>query len=511
MNLKNIILFLSIGLLVLSCTDDFEEINTDPDKPTTTDPNYIFNYVAKEGAGYFGMDNDYFNRRNFQYWIMHTSPFGNSTMPPYEMLTQDHIKSIWAYFYTNLGSNCQYLVNMTSENPDDDTKHQIATIWKVFNFHKATDLWGDVPYSEAWQLLDGFTPEASRPKYDTQEDIYNSFLADLKSAADAIEADPKEAFQNDEIYNGNTDLWIKFANSLRLRLAVRSGNNSVVSEIITEDNLISDNTESATYDYLDSKDWWNPYYDAEINSKNPINPDAIGTAVPKISRLMELQLKNTNDPRLQIFATPTELNDTLYVGVPNLMDVNKKEQQALRLQKTNTSYIGARYYTNPSITKPLLTYSEVCFLRAEAAQRNWTTEDAQTWFENGIRSSMEFYGVAEDDIVDFIAANPYDNTIKQIIEQKWVSLFLDGWEAFSEYRRTGYPQLMKWDMVLDGTQIIDTTWVEVPREYVAGRVPYPENELNFNEVNYVDAVSRIGEDTFHKQVWFSKQFGEVNY
>lgn len=524
--LKYISIILFIGTLFTACTEKFEEINTDPDHPTDTDPNYIFNYVLKEGAAYFGMDNDYYNRRNWQQWIMYTSPFGNSKMPPYaDKLPQDQIKSIWQYFYSNLGSNCHLLVDMTSENPEDSVKHQIAKIWKIYNFHKVTDLWGDVPYSEAWQLLDGYSPEASKPIYDKQEDIYASFLSDLKQASNVMENSTQAGYQNDELFSGNTTLWVKFANSLRLRLAVRSGNSAVVSEIVNEDNLISNNTENAIYEYIESQNWWNPYYDAEINSKNPIDPEAIGSAVPKISRLMELQLKETNDPRLFLFASPTEQNDTLYVGVPNLLDGNKKEDQALRLSKRNTSYIGSYFFGSPTLKKPLITYSEVCFLRAEAAVRGWTGEDAQTWFQEGMRSSLEFYEVNDTEITDFIADNPFENTIEQIMEQKWVALFMDGWESFSEYRRTGYPQLMKWDMVINTgppITITDTTWVEVPRSYVPGRIPYPNNESDFNGENYEKALNDMGLSSggdqiepwyyeAYNQVWWSKLFGEVNY
>ena len=89
---------------------------------------------------------------------------------------------------------------------------------------------------------------------------------------------------------------------------------------------------------------------------------------------------------------------------------------------------------------------------------------------------------------------------------------MDGREAFSEYKRTGYPQLKKYDLVLDGIKIKEIEWVIVPRDYVPGRVPYPLDERDLNTVNYNEAVNRAGgKDDYYQQVWWSKKFGEVNY
>ncbi|HCC31080.1 MAG TPA: hypothetical protein DEQ03_13705, partial [Marinilabiliales bacterium] len=105
----------------------------------------------------------------------------------------------------------------------------------------------------------------------------------------------------------------------------------------------------------------------------------------------------------------------------------------------------------------------------------------------------------------------FNNTLEQIMVQKWISLYLNGWEAYAEYRRTGYPQLKKYDLVLDGIKIKEIDWVDVPREYVPGRLPYPDKELKLNEENYLKAVEQIGGDSYYQQVWWGKKFGTVNY
>jgi len=95
--------------------------------------------------------------------------------------------------------------------------------------------------------------------------------------------------------------------------------------------------------------------------------------------------------------------------------------------------------------------------------------------------------------------------------QKWIALFLNGWEAFAEYRRTGFPQLFKWDLELDGIKINSADWVEVPREYLPGRLPYPDDEFDLNYTNYKEAVDSQGGDSYYQQLWWSKQYGTVDY
>ncbi len=509
---KLYITFLGFILVFSSCTKNFEEINTNPNNPDITDPNYIFNYVIKEAGGEYGLQNSY-NITYFQRWIMQTSAvYGNSTMPPYSLFDQFRIKNLWEYYYSNLLLNCHILEKLTEDDPDEINKYEVARIWKAYCFHKVTDLWGDVPYSDAFKLIDEYSADAIKPQYSSQEFIYNDMMQVLKDAAANLNPD-KAFYNNDMIFDGNLDLWRKFANSLRLRLAVRSGNETVVNEIISENKLISSNDESALFKYIKSTDWWNPLYETHIDSQNPNNPDLTGTSVPKVSELMMQTLVLNNDPRLEIYAQPIETDNTTYRGAPNLMNSIIKEQQALGMGVSTVSYIGKYFFKNPELEKPILSYSEVCFLRSEAAFRGWTGENAEVWYNEGIRASMEFYEIEEDDINAFISGDgAYNNSLEQIITQKWVSLYLNGYEAFAEYRRTGFPQLKKYELELQGIRIISFEWADVSRTYVPGRVPYPDDEIGLNNKNYLQALdNQEFDDTYYEQVWWAKKFGIVNY
>ena len=435
--------------------------------------------------------------------------YGNSPMPPYTIFDQYRIQLLWQYYYSSLLLNCTVLENMTADDPGDINKYQVARIWKAYCFHKVTDLWGDVPYSEAWRVLDEYNPDNITPAYDSQEDIYADLLAILAEAAADI--DPAAPFyKNDMLFDGNLDLWVKFANSLRLRLAVRSGNETMVAEIINEGNLMSDADESAVFTYIEDQQWWNPYYEININSINVSSPELTGTSSPKISELMKLQLEHTDDPRLEVYAQPMEFDNITYKGVPNLMNATLKENQAMGMGAFTSSYIGRYFTQNPTLPNNLLTYAELCFLRAEAAFRGWTSESAQEWYEAGVESAMEMYGIGTAEVDLFLTGDgAFNNSLEQIITQKWISLFLNGWEAFSEYRRTGFPQLKKWDLELDGIKILSADWIDVPRNYVPGRLPYPDDENDLNHDNYQDAVDAQGGDSYYQQLWWGKKFGTV--
>jgi len=511
--IKTLQIIFAVGILFFNgaCTDDFEALNENPSTPSNTDAEYLFNYVIKEGAGEYGIVTNY-NYNYLQRWVMQTAAvWGNSTMPPYTLFDQYRIGLLWEHFYADLLLNIEVILNKTENDPQAANNYNVARIWKVYNFHKVTDLWGSVPYTEAWQVLEGYSSAAIHPKYDSQELIYQDMLNELKDAASKLD-NSMPFFSNDNIYDGNLENWKKFANSLRLRLAIRSGNQDIVNEIISEDNLISSNAENATFEYINDQNWWNPYYELHIGSRNPSNPDLTGTSVIKISELMKLHLESTNDPRLEIYAQTIELDNSTYRGVPNLMDANKKENQALGMGVTSTSYIGKFYSRNPTWNKPLLTYAEVCFLRAEAALREWTSENAQEWYEKGLRAGLEYYNIPENEIEAVITTGaPFNNSLEQIITQKWVALFLDGWETFAEYRRTGYPQLKKYDLELDGVRILNFEWVNVPRNYVPGRLQYPDSEIDLNNTNYKEAVESGGGDTYFQQLWWSQKFGDINY
>ncbi|RLD53161.1 MAG: hypothetical protein DRI94_00775 [Bacteroidetes bacterium] len=492
MKLKNIKYMIAVGAILLtisSCRKNFEDINTNPNNPTQTNPEYLFTYILKEGGGEYDMFT--VNKSFLSQWIMYASKsFGNSTMPPYFYLTQQKIKGLWESFYTKILLNTNELLILTKDDPEAVNKYSLARIWKVYTFHKITDLWGNVPYSEA------LNSNILKPVYDNQEDIYSDMLNELGEAVAAIDYD-KQSFSEDAdiLFHGDLDKWVKFANSLRLRLAIRSGNQSIVTELMNEDNFISNNNESANFYYPSSLDDRNPWFDYFENYE---------TAIGQVSEFMVTKLQDLNDPRLPIYAQPTTVNTDTIIGMPNLLNV--EEVVAFGYNYMNTSYPGLSFVADINAPNQLLSYSEVCFLKTEAALRSWGSSpaEAEQFYNDGVTASMQYNNIPDTEITNYLAGDAaFDGTLEQLITQKWIALYLNGFEAFAEYRRTSFPTLQKWDMELNGIIIVDTTLVTVDPETVPGRFPYPDNEPEFNSVNYNAAVEIQGPDNLYTKVWWA--------
>lgn len=570
---------IAAGLLILginACDSGFESMNKNPNQATETSPDYLFNYLTTEMGGQLFLAD--INHRFLMKWVMQSAtPWGNSTYPPYDYMTATNIKTMWSNFYSGPISNVTELINQTKDDPDLVNKYAIARILKAYTFHIMTDLWGDIPYTEAAKGLD---ERILKPKYDTQETIYADMLNELKEAATQLDPE-KPMFAQDQWFGGSLDNWRKFANSLRLRLAMRSANSAVVSELMQADDFISSNAESARFQYLDNIEDWNPFYD--MYYLKPDNPTSIG----KISKLMFDQLLTTGDPRITLYCDPvmltgdttaglflidddviseyeskgmetedinalskygkiyiplisnlkdffkTELGEEkleqyknfiykplkYYRSAPNLLTVD--EIRALGLGVTNTSYHGSFFTSDPDAYHDILTYSEVCFLKAEAALRGWggSATEAKDYYEEGIRANWEQLGVYNESSFSSFLDNSgiafdsnTEKALEQIITQKWVSLYLNGFETFAEYRRTGYPELIKYKITLDGKKVDTIELINAMDDAViAGSYPnriyYPENEVDLNNQNYLEAVSRQGEDKFTTKIWWIKQNG----
>ena len=498
--IKKLIYIPAVLVIILAfskCQKNFEDINTNPNFPTVTNPNYLFTYILKEGGGEYDMF--LVNNKHMTRWIMFTaSSFGNSVLPPYSEMTQYRIKNLWESLYTKLVLNTNELIRITEfdadltdeENQINKNKNSLARIWRVFIYHKMTDLWGNIPYTDT-----NTTGVILKPVYDKQEDIYANMLDELKEAVNAIDENAL-GFTGDAdiLFSGDIDKWIKFANSLRLRLAIRSANEDIVTELMTENNFISENSENADFHYVNTMADWSPWYEQFLNSQIQLG---------QVSELLVTNLRDLNDPRLSVYAQPTVNNPDTIIGMPNLLSVEETIAFWL-LGEDNTSKPGLALIDEPETPNQLLTYAEVCFLKAEAATRGWGASSSQQFYEDGIRASMEYYGIADSDIITYLAGDAaFDGTLEQLITQKWIALYLNGYEAFAEYRRTGYPVLQKWDMVLDNITIIDTTLVNVDPATVPGRIPYPDNEPEFNLVNYNAAVTQQGPDNLYTKVWWA--------
>ncbi len=466
-----------------SCEKDFEETNTDPNNPIVVSTADLL--AGSERAlikQLFGMNDEwgfaYIPHVYMQYWsaTLYTNTDRYETIP-YDF-TDLYVNSLNDLQHIiDLNTNEETAVSAQIDGPNVN-QIAIARILKAYAFHNITDIWGSVPYSEALKGNEDFTPA-----YDEQEAIYDDIIKELTEAAAQINEEAG-GVEGDIIYNGDMALWKLFANSLKLRVGMRltkvdlSKAESVVKDALSE-GVFTNQSENALYAYLSSSpnnSAWNQQYE-------------FGAPEYACSTVLIEKLQSLNDPRLNVYAQPSEATGE-YVGMP--YGISNAEAGAIGY--SNVSLPGVRMLAaeEPAI---LMSYSEVLFLQAEAAARGWTDGNAEALFVEAIAASMEYWGIEHDDSTfntyieqEGVAFDPV-NFEKSIGEQKWLSLYTQGPEAWSEWRRLGFPLLQP--------AVAAVANREIPR-----RKGYPYSEYNLNRQNYDAAIAAQGPDVMDTRLWW---------
>ena len=394
-----------------------------------------------------------------------------------EMLYADYAGS-WQSYYVQVLSNLQTVINTCSdpENASNpviaangalENQLAVAKIFKSVVFKRVTDLFGNVPYSEA---LD---PEILLPKYDDQKDIYAGMIAEVKAARDMINTS-KSGPKGDVIYGGDMVKWQKFANSFLLSLSIQmtkadaaTAKTEFTSALAHSAGVLEDVEDDAIYTYDIDNGFNNPW--------NWMRPADYGVSAEFISAMKGTGFtsNSTYDERISFFVEdPTE--DGLPYGFRDYGD--------------GISAGVANVLIAPDTRLPLLTSAYVYLHRAEAAARGWTSENAGAMLKAGIMNSYargaELYGAEVSDGAAYADARVADlatatgGALQVIGEEKWVALFPLGYDAWSEWRRTDYPKLTPaQDAINDG---------KIPRRY-----NYPESEPTLNPEGYTSGKGAL--------------------
>lgn len=470
---------LAIIMAFGACTADFEDINTNPNSPVDVPAaNILANATIATGNELSGWMNHTYTALWCQMWAK------------VQYIDED------AYFYrpTNMNGfwSAGYLrmkdLDMVIEKAQADGFTNIegaARVMLALNFLTYTDLWGDIPYSEA--LTGDKEGGTTTPVYDAQEDIYAGLLDELTTAAglfDDAGVDVDALASADVLYGGDITLWEKFANSLKLRIYMRmSGKDPATAragiEGLASGNIFTSNADDAQLEFLTDRNHWNPLYDANYTR----------TDFSTSKTLIDI-LQDRNDPRLPFYAQPRDLDGT-YVGQPN--------GAASEPVISHVSLIGIPYGYTETAPQVFMSYSEVEFILAEAALKGWSVgTTARAAYEAGITASMEKVGVDPADITTYLTetlvAYSEDPTTaaEQVGIQKWLALYPQGTEGFAEVRRTGFPKLTEPEAsVYPG--------MGLPR-----RFDYPDEEYAYNEAHVTAAYERQGiiDNMFGGQLWW---------
>ncbi|MEO8721108.1 MAG: SusD/RagB family nutrient-binding outer membrane lipoprotein [Ginsengibacter sp.] len=468
------LLFFSLVLFaVTSCKKELTEINKNANAAEVAQPNYLLTAATKNAVDEYWSITRSTNPSSLfvQQWAMI-----QYTDPDRYIFTNNDFQEFWRVGYSGI-VDLDEIIKLADAQKNPNYKG-VALVLRSWVFSLLTDAFGNIPYSQSIRIDTFLTPA-----YDNQKVVYEGILNDLKMAQANLDPSGK-SIAGDVIYNNNISLWKKFANSLRLRIALRISDREpeISKQVLTDiqnegGSFISSNTEIAQLVYLNSP------------NQNPISNYFDTRDDYRISKTIIDKLIQLHDPRLSIYAKKTaDQTPQEYVGLPNGLLVGDASSYGF----SKTSEPGT-YFTEPHAPAVLISYAEVLFDRAEAAARGFINEDAKDLYKQAILASLYQYDVSETDahayVNSFVVQYDAENFKKSIGEQKWIALFGQGLEAYAEWRRLDYPQLQPAVAgVLNG---------QIPLRFI-----YPGTEQSLNGKSYQQAVADQGEDLLTTRLWF---------
>jgi hypothetical protein len=498
--MKRSIYILLFIFMLGSCDEGFEDLNVNPAKPVQVD---VANKLT--AAQLFTSSERYDNwRANLIYrstMIQHIATTAGYWSGDKYTWNKGYASSLIDRYYGSAVKSVEDMLVQLDEEGSPEEMKAITRILRVFIYSRLTDLYGDVPYSEAGKAV---ISGAFKPKYDAQSEIYPDLLKELEESAAALGTGVSGFGAADIMFQGDQGKWKRFANSLMLRLGLRlikvdpSAAESWATKAIAG-GVMNSNADIAFIPHTDGPDGVNRNGNGEAFTAD---------GNPRISETFINFLQG--DPRLPVLAarrSDGSTNPADLKGLPNGLDAN------LLLAATGEENTDAYAEPNRAIITgeddPMFfqTYAEAEFMLAEAALR-WGLAggDPEPHYNAGVRAAMkmlELYGpegaIADADIDNYLAANPFlagdmGGALEQINTQYWAATFLNEYEAFSNWRRTGFPVLVP---------------VNYPGNETGGTIPrrltYSESEQSNNAENYQAAVAAQGPDLLTTRVWWDVQ------
>lgn len=554
-----VLVCMSVAVFVLaSCSDKiYEEINTDPTKADHVNPSSQLSYAELQMYG----DMNYVDvHRLYTYaFTQHLMGCWNTTnYGGQHRMDDNEMSRPWNNLYAGAIRNLTDAIEATKDDATQVNIHAALRIFRVYVGSLLTDYYGDVPFSEAGM---GYITGNSKPKYDKQEDLYRFFFTELKEAAALFDISAK-AITSDPLFGGNIAEWITFANSLRLRYAMRLSDvlpDFAKTEFVDalEDGVMVSGTDDACVKHLNVSYSFGQEAFRDIRGNamakyfygnDPANnPSYLCQTFweqlyknndPRTTRLCRFYIDDymsisTGDGRIDVTdavlatqaANPsTNVIYTIAPGEfswdnwPSYTDI-PGSPLATQIEGIQAAHPDYNPGSNPRWLMPklannflrsdnpgiLMTYAEVCFLRAEAAVLGWTTDNAKDCYENGIRAAMnilaDYYGcsvITDAEYAAYIAeaavafGSVPDQQKSQINTQAWILHFHNPAEAWANVRRADYPKLQAPNTK---NPLIDGADIPV-------RLCYPIKEETYSKEAYQEAKDRVGNYSWHAQLWW---------
>lgn len=482
--MKKIFILIFIVGSTLSCTDNITDLNEDKKGLTDSKPEFLFTNAEKNLFDQMASTSVNLNvfRLLSQHWTETTYPDESQYDVATRTIPDNHFRVLYRDVLYDLKQSNLLLdkaitLNVAQEQALKNKRAQIE-ILTVYTYSVLVDTFGNIPYSEALDI-----EKNPSPKYDDGLTIYKDLITRLTASINSISTTDKSFDDADIIYKGNMTKWKKFANSLKLKLAINLDDTdhtyaqSRVLEALSS-GLITSNSDNTSLNYLGAQPNANPLYaDLVVSGRNDFVP--ANTLVNKMNGL--------TDPRREKYF---EFKDgtTVYTG---------------GIYGSSNSFSNFSHISNtlnePTYAATILDYSEVEFLLAEAVERNISVGGtAASHYNTAIQSSMDSWGVSAADATAYLSQTNVDyatatgNWKQKIGEQSWIALYNRGYEAWTSYRRLDFPAL-----IVPSTTFANIT--EVPK-----RLTYPAREQTLNNTNVTNASTAIGGNTLVNKIFWDK-------
>ncbi len=507
----NIVLAAAVTPFLCCCTDNFEEYNTNPYEPHSLNPPMLFATMITTGINVQQNDNQMIDQMvagPFSGYLTMANSWGGSNFNTFnqtESWNQIPFNTPFEKFYSNY-------FKLETATGGKGHYWAMAKLLRVNTMLRVTDCYGPIPYS---QVANGKTAVA----YDSQEDVYKHMFEDLDYVIQMLGEfvdevgglKPLEGY--DPVYNGDYNKWMRFANSLKLRLAVRISNVSPELARTKAEEAVK-----STRGLIDTND--NNAYVGVGAEPNPLWLVASIWGEIRINATIASYMKGYSDPRSAVYFTTSKLGgDSPYMGMRSGLEGVKPA--------TYSGYSMPNYEQKDDML--MFCAAETAFLRAEGALRGWDMGgSARDFYEQGVKLSFDQRKVsgADEYLANAVAVpepfvdpvNPAkcnytpktkitiawnegastEEKLERIITQKWIANFPLGFEGWADYRRTGYPE------VFPSVSNLSNGVIDTNRQL--RRLPFPLSEKQGNSANVSAAVSMLGgPDTGATDLWWAKK------
>ena len=467
-----------------SCTENFDEFNTDKRNPTQVEGEFLFSNGQIELVDQISSTN--VNLNVWKLWAQYWTETTYTDEENYDIVNRTIADNAFDVYYTNVLKSLDEARKLIEEDELEPTESEaqrtnklmIIELMEIFTYHNLINIFGDVPYENAMDI------ENISPAYNDAASIYSDLINRIDNALSNLDPnEPSYVGAADIIYGGDVSNWIKFANSLKLKMAINVADvddevdfsvQDVIEEAVAE-GVITSPSENAILEYLGSSPNTNTLYEDLILSgrkdfvpANTLVDTMVGLADPRLDNFFSNQIDTSDNG----------IDDPVWLG----------GEYGFSASYTSHSHIGNKVL-EPTFPGFLITYSEVQFYIAEAAARGYNVgQTAEEAFDEAVRASILFWDGTNGDASDYLNAHPYASyaSWKEAIGlQSWLAAYTRGFLGYTTYRRLDQPDIMNTP---------DPDVYKTDNGVVPLRFTYPINEQTLNAENYRAAAEAIGGD-----------------